>query len=90
MSKVWRRVKFWITLNQPYSLASKGYGDGSYPPPGRCTGCEFGGDSGIEPYIKLQGGKIGTTLIGRWFTPLNENSIHDTLLQSELLRVFVD
>ncbi|KAL0736983.1 hypothetical protein Bca4012_013193 [Brassica carinata] len=26
------RVKFWITLNQPYSLASKGYGDGSYPP----------------------------------------------------------
>jgi len=44
------RVKFWITLNQPYSLASKGYGDGSYPP-GRCTGCEFGGDSGTEPYI---------------------------------------
>ncbi|CAN6988963.1 unnamed protein product, partial [Brassica oleracea var. botrytis] len=26
------RVKFWITLNQPYSLSSKGYGDGSYPP----------------------------------------------------------
>nr|QWJ73448.1 beta-thioglucoside glucohydrolase 4-6 [Isatis tinctoria] len=44
------RVKFWITLNQPYSLASKGYGDGSYPP-GRCTDCEFGGDSGTEPYI---------------------------------------
>ncbi|KAF3612197.1 hypothetical protein DY000_02048520 [Brassica cretica] len=44
------RVKFWITLNQPYSLASKGYGDGSYPP-GRCTGCEFGGNSGTEPYI---------------------------------------
>ncbi|KAF8049079.1 hypothetical protein N665_2299s0001 [Sinapis alba] len=91
------RVKFWITLNQPYSLASKGYGDGSYPP-GRCTGCEFGGNSGTEPYIvahnqllahaktvalyrkryqKLHGGKIGTTLIGRWFTPLNENSILD-------------
>ncbi|KAF3587139.1 hypothetical protein F2Q69_00029821 [Brassica cretica] len=44
------RVKFWITLNQPYSLASKGYGDGSYPP-GRCTGCEFGGNSGTEPYV---------------------------------------
>lgn len=44
------RVKFWITLNQPYSLATKGYGDGSYPP-GRCTDCEFGGDSGTEPYI---------------------------------------
>ncbi|KAG7600212.1 Glycoside hydrolase family 1 [Arabidopsis suecica] len=88
------RVKFWITLNQPYSLAVKGYGDGQYPP-GRCTDCEFGGDSGTEPYIvahhellahaeavslyrkryqKFQGGKIGTTLIGRWFIPLNETS----------------
>ncbi|XP_010530380.1 PREDICTED: myrosinase 4-like [Tarenaya hassleriana] len=91
------RVKFWITLNQPYSLATKGYGDGSYPP-GRCTGCEFGGDSGTEPYIvahhqllahaeavalyrgryqKSQGGKIGTTLIGRWFVPLNDSSDAD-------------
>ncbi|CAH2035797.1 unnamed protein product [Thlaspi arvense] len=88
------RVKYWITLNQPFSLATKGYGDGSYPP-GRCTGCEFGGNSGTEPYKvahhqllahaetvslyrkryqKSQGGKIGTTLIGRWFTPLNETS----------------
>ncbi|CAD5315237.1 unnamed protein product [Arabidopsis thaliana] len=88
------RVKFWITLNQPYSLAVKGYGDGQYPP-GRCTDCEFGGDSGTEPYIvghhellahmeavslyrkryqKFQGGKIGTTLIGRWFIPLNETN----------------
>ncbi|RID62565.1 hypothetical protein BRARA_E01629 [Brassica rapa] len=103
------RVKFWITLNQPYSLASKGYGDGSYPP-GRCTGCEFGGDSGIEPYIvghnqllahaiavalyrkryqKLQGGKIGTTLIGRWFTPLNENSIRDTAAAKRAFKFFV-
>ncbi|KAH0926007.1 hypothetical protein HID58_018263, partial [Brassica napus] len=102
------RVKFWITLNQPYSLASKGYGDGSYPP-GRCTGCEFGGDSGIEPYIvghnqllahgiavalyrkryqKLQGGKIGTTLIGRWFTPLNENSIRDTAAAKRAVKFF--
>ncbi|KAH0842742.1 hypothetical protein HID58_092078 [Brassica napus] len=103
------RVKFWITLNQPYSLASKGYGDGSYPP-GRCTGCEFGGDSGTEPYIvghnqllahakvvelyrkryqKLQGGKIGTTLIGRWFTPLNENSIRDTAAAKRAFDFFV-
>ncbi|ESQ30975.1 hypothetical protein EUTSA_v10012086mg [Eutrema salsugineum] len=82
---------FWITLNQPYSLASKGYGDGSYPP-GRCTDCEFGGDSGscrscifipkkiseqFNFYVKFQGGKIGTTLIGRWFTPLNETSFLD-------------
>ncbi|KAL0722797.1 hypothetical protein Bca4012_037396 [Brassica carinata] len=103
------RVKFWITLNQPYSLASKGYGDGSYPP-GRCTGCEFGGNSGTEPYIvahnqllahakavalyrkryqKSQGGKIGTTLIGRWFTPLNKNSIRDAAASKRAFDFFV-
>ncbi|KAF8052772.1 hypothetical protein N665_1507s0001, partial [Sinapis alba] len=91
------RVKFWITLNQPNFFATKGYGDGSNAP-GRCTGCEFGGDSGTEPYVvahhqllahaeavslyrkkyqKFQGGKIGTTLIGTWFTPLNETSSLD-------------
>ncbi|ESQ46378.1 hypothetical protein EUTSA_v10000681mg, partial [Eutrema salsugineum] len=103
------RIKFWITLNQPYSLASKGYGDGSYPP-GRCTDCEFGGDSGTEPYIvahhqllahaeavslyrrryqKFQGGKIGTTLIGRWFTPLNETSILDKAAAKRAFDFFV-
>ncbi|KAF2555893.1 hypothetical protein F2Q68_00015985 [Brassica cretica] len=91
------RVKFWMTLNQPYFFATKGYGDGSNAP-GRCTGCEFGGDSGTEPYVvahhqllahaeavslyrkkyqKFQGGKIGTTLIGTWFTPLNQTSSLD-------------
>ncbi|CAH8298335.1 unnamed protein product [Eruca vesicaria subsp. sativa] len=101
------RVKFWITLNQPYSLASKGYGDGSYPP-GRCTGCEFGGNSGTEPYIvahhqllahakvvslyrkRYQArGKIGTTLIGRWFTPLNGNSILDKAAAKRAFDFFV-
>ncbi|KAH0894999.1 hypothetical protein HID58_057428 [Brassica napus] len=103
------RVKFWITLNQPYSLSSKGYGDGSYPP-GRCTGCEFGGDSGTEPYIvthhqllahaeavslyrkryqKFQGGKIGTTLIGRWFAPLNETSDLDQAAAKRAFQFFV-
>ncbi|EOA34673.1 hypothetical protein CARUB_v10022237mg [Capsella rubella] len=103
------RVKFWITLNQPFSLATKGYGDGSYPP-GRCTDCEFGGDSGTEPYIvahhqllahaqavslyrkryqKFQGGKIGTTLIGRWFTPLDENSNLDKAAAKRAFDFFV-
>ncbi|CAF1929433.1 unnamed protein product [Brassica napus] len=91
------RVKFWMTLNEPYFFATKGYGDGSNAP-GRCTGCEFGGDSGTEPYVvahhqllahaeavslyrkkyqKFQGGKIGATLIGTWFTPLNQTSSLD-------------
>ncbi|KAL0864492.1 hypothetical protein Bca101_043610 [Brassica carinata] len=90
-------------------LKANGYGDGSYPP-GRCTGCEFGGNSGTEPYIvahnqllahakavalyrkryqKFQGGKIGTTLIGRWFTPLNENSIRDAAAAKRAFDFFV-
>ncbi|XP_019088731.1 PREDICTED: myrosinase 4 [Camelina sativa] len=44
------RVKFWITFNQPYTFAYRGYGI-AISPPGRCTGCEFGGNSGTEPYI---------------------------------------
>ncbi|XP_006393112.2 myrosinase 4 [Eutrema salsugineum] len=103
------RVKFWITFNQPYSFATKGYGDGSYPP-GRCTGCEFGGNSGTEPYVvahhqllahaktvsiyrekyqKLQGGKIGTTLIGRWFVPLDKLSIRDNAAAKRAFDFFV-
>ncbi|CAD5315234.1 unnamed protein product [Arabidopsis thaliana] len=103
------RVKFWITLNQPLSLALKGYGNGSYPP-GRCTGCELGGDSGVEPYTvahnqllahaktvslyrkryqKFQGGKIGTTLIGRWFVPLNEFSELDKAAAKRAFDFFV-
>ncbi|XP_023634596.1 myrosinase 4 [Capsella rubella] len=44
------RVKYWMTFNQPYTFAKRGYGGGTFPP-GRCTGCEFGGNSGTEPYI---------------------------------------
>ncbi|CAN1761069.1 Beta-glucosidase 13, partial [Linum perenne] len=49
------RVKQWITLNEPFSYASSGYGDGSMAP-GRCStasgfNCTAGGDSGTEPYI---------------------------------------
>ncbi|CAA7022671.1 unnamed protein product [Microthlaspi erraticum] len=44
------RVKFWITFNQPYTFATRGYADGGHAP-GRCTGCELGGNSGTEPYI---------------------------------------
>lgn len=44
------RVKFWFTINEPQMVASHGYGDAFFPP-GRCTGCYFGGNSATEPYI---------------------------------------
>ncbi|KAJ0973073.1 hypothetical protein J5N97_021032 [Dioscorea zingiberensis] len=46
------RVKHWITLNEPWSLSSMGYGLGKHAP-GRCSsilGCQVG-DSIVEPYI---------------------------------------
>ncbi|KVH90866.1 Glycoside hydrolase, catalytic domain-containing protein [Cynara cardunculus var. scolymus] len=47
------RVKFWITLNEPWSYSVGGYEKG-YFAPGRCSysvaNCTAG-DSGIEPYI---------------------------------------
>ncbi|KAL4591417.1 hypothetical protein LXL04_004380 [Taraxacum kok-saghyz] len=47
------RVKFWITMNEPWSYSVGGYEKGNFAP-GRCSDavgkCPTG-DSGIEPYI---------------------------------------
>ncbi|XP_043692796.1 beta-glucosidase 12-like [Telopea speciosissima] len=46
------RVKNWMTINEPYSYAVYGYGDGTYAP-ARCStwlGCSEG-NSSTEPYI---------------------------------------
>ncbi|KAJ1424425.1 Glycosyl hydrolases family 1, N-terminal conserved site, partial [Sesbania bispinosa] len=48
------RVKYWITLNEPYSFSNGGYSIGILAP-GRCSkwlnpNCT-GGDSGKEPYL---------------------------------------
>uniref|UniRef100_A0A2N9H0B6 Beta-glucosidase n=1 Tax=Fagus sylvatica TaxID=28930 RepID=A0A2N9H0B6_FAGSY len=48
------RVKHWITLNEPLTFTSMGYGNGAFAP-GRCSNwlsstCS-GGDSATEPYI---------------------------------------
>ncbi|KAK2382103.1 cyanogenic beta-glucosidase [Trifolium repens] len=45
------RVKYWVTLNEPYTFTNFGYAVGTTPP-GRCSDptC-LGGNSGTEPYI---------------------------------------
>ena len=48
------RVKYWITLNEPWSYSNNGYAEGTFAP-GRCSNWQdptcLGGDSGTEPYI---------------------------------------
>ncbi|CAI9089591.1 OLC1v1024186C2 [Oldenlandia corymbosa var. corymbosa] len=48
------RVKYWITLNEPWTFSNHGYGIGKFAP-GRCSEWQklncVGGDSGTEPYI---------------------------------------
>jgi len=48
------RVKYWVTLNEPWSCSQNGYASGVMAP-GRCSAwmnsnCT-GGDSSIEPYL---------------------------------------
>lgn len=48
------RVKYWITLNEPWIFCSIGYSDGAFAP-GRCSPSQVGrcnvGDSSREPYL---------------------------------------
>lgn len=49
-----KRVKNWITFNEPYSYAIAGYATGEYAP-GRCSASQnsncTAGDSATEPYL---------------------------------------
>lgn len=48
------RVKYWITLNEPWSYSVGGYAQGDFAP-GRCSDWQklncTGGDSSTEPYV---------------------------------------
>ncbi|GAU39056.1 hypothetical protein TSUD_396610 [Trifolium subterraneum] len=44
------RVKYWVTLNEPYQFTSGGYANGQSAP-GRCSNTCLSGNSGTEPYI---------------------------------------
>ncbi|KAJ4829588.1 hypothetical protein Tsubulata_038394 [Turnera subulata] len=84
------RVRYWITLNEPWAYSAWGYGRGVFAP-GRCSSwvnreCR-GGDSATEPYIvahnlllahaeaATQKGKIGITLVSYWMEPYSNSSI---------------
>uniref|UniRef100_A0A0D9X2C9 Uncharacterized protein n=1 Tax=Leersia perrieri TaxID=77586 RepID=A0A0D9X2C9_9ORYZ len=44
------RVKNWFTFNEPRCVAALGYDNGLHAP-GRCSGCDAGGNSTTEPYL---------------------------------------
>ncbi|GMH42845.1 hypothetical protein BSKO_10764 [Bryopsis sp. KO-2023] len=81
------RVKWWITLNEPWCSALLGYGTGEHAPGRTCA-------PAVEPYLaahslllahakavqvykkefqETQAGKIGITLNSDWFEPLPSN-----------------
>jgi beta-glucosidase len=43
-------VKDWFTFNEPRCVAALGY-DNGFHAPGRCSGCDAGGNSTTEPYL---------------------------------------
>ncbi|KAM9305033.1 lactase/phlorizin hydrolase-like [Gastrophryne carolinensis] len=79
------RVKFWITLNEPYIVANLGYGEGSFAPgiESRGVGVYVAGHNLIkahaeawhlynDKYRATQGGLISITLNSDWAEPINE------------------
>ncbi|XP_068103184.1 lactase/phlorizin hydrolase-like [Hyperolius riggenbachi] len=79
------RVKFWITLNEPYIIAHLGYGEGALAPgiysPG--TGVYIVGHNLLKAHAEVwhlyndkyratQGGLISITLNCDWAEPINE------------------
>ncbi|XP_073490360.1 lactase/phlorizin hydrolase-like [Aquarana catesbeiana] len=84
------RVKFWITLNEPYIIAFLGYGEGSFAP-----GIYSPGDSVYvvghnlikahaeawhlynDKYRATQGGQISITLNCDWAEPINQYKQED-------------
>ena len=44
------RVRRWATFNEPFTFIRQGYSTGVHAP-GRCTSCEAGGDSAVEPCV---------------------------------------
>ncbi|XP_059627323.1 beta-glucosidase 12-like [Cornus florida] len=94
------RVKFWTTLNEPWSF-SQGYDNGAYAP-GRCSAwlqnnCS-GGDSAREPYlvthyqllghaavVKLYKEKYQVTLILKFYNTSQKGKIGITLVSTWLV-----
>ncbi|XP_075140642.1 lactase/phlorizin hydrolase [Leptodactylus fuscus] len=78
------RVKFWITLNEPYIVAHLGYGEGAFAPGLRSPGIGVyvAGHNLIKAHAEVwhmyndkyratQGGQISITLNCDWAEPIN-------------------
>uniref|UniRef100_A0AAV2JUK6 Beta-glucosidase n=1 Tax=Knipowitschia caucasica TaxID=637954 RepID=A0AAV2JUK6_KNICA len=77
------RVKLWITINDPLSLAWRGYGTGEFPPGVKDPGvtpyhvahtlllAHAGAYHAYTPYRVSQGGSVSIALRGDWYEPLD-------------------
>ncbi|KAM7502636.1 hypothetical protein LguiB_001540 [Lonicera macranthoides] len=84
------RVKYWTTLNEPWTYSVGGYVKGEFAP-GRCSSGEYylncsGGDSSIEPYLvshnQLLAHAIAVRLYKRKYQASQKGKIGITLVST--------
>ncbi|KAA8520290.1 hypothetical protein F0562_014547 [Nyssa sinensis] len=70
------RVKYWITVNEPWSFSTLGYAHGTFPP-NRCSDRSKKDEDEDGVFLDSQKGQIGITLNTDWLEPFNERSKND-------------
>ncbi|KAM0950268.1 putative glycosidase [Dioscorea sansibarensis] len=86
------RVKYWVTLNEPNEVATKGYETGEYPPGLHSQPYDAAHNMIIShatalhiyktKYQEKQGGSIGIVLSMVWYEPLKDIAEDYSLVQS--------
>ena len=80
-SKFGDRVKYWITLNEPWTFSNHGYAIGRFAP-GRCSEWQqincTGGNSGTEPYIVTHNQLLAHAAVVHLYRTKYQVSIHQS------------
>uniref|UniRef100_A0A667Z0E5 Lactase n=1 Tax=Myripristis murdjan TaxID=586833 RepID=A0A667Z0E5_9TELE len=98
-SRLGDRVKFWITLNEPYIVANLGYGYGTFAP--GIVGKQYIAAHNLikahaeawhlynDKYRAKQGGLISITINSDWVEPRNPNKQEDVDAAQRILQFFI-
>ncbi|XP_078142043.1 lactase/phlorizin hydrolase-like [Centroberyx gerrardi] len=98
-SRLGDRVKFWITLNEPYIVANLGYGYGTFAP--GIVGKQYIAGHNLikahaeawhvynDKYRAKQGGLISITINSDWVEPRNPHKQEDVDAARRILQFFI-